>query len=48
MMFITPMPPTISPTDEMATIAMATPPVMARNWSMMESAVAMPKLFGLP
>ena len=30
-MFITPMPPTISPTLEMTTIAMATPNVIARN-----------------
>ncbi len=31
MIFITPMPPTIKPTDEITTIAMAMPPVIARN-----------------
>ena len=29
MMFITPMPPTIRPTDEITTIAIAMPPVIA-------------------
>ena len=47
MMFMTPIPPTSSPTDEIATMAMATPKVIDRKVSMIESAVAIPKLFGL-
>jgi hypothetical protein len=36
------------PTDEMAIIAMATPLTIERNFSMIDSAVLMPKLLGSP
>ena len=48
MMFITPMPPTIRPTDEITTIATATPPVIERNVWMSDSVVSIPKLSGAP
>jgi hypothetical protein len=41
--FITPIPPTSNPTDEIATIATATPNVIERKVSMIESAVDCPE-----
>src|SRR5205807_807803 len=48
MMFMTPMPPTISPTDEMATMAIATPPVIEWKVLIKFSVVSIPKLSGWP
>jgi hypothetical protein len=47
MMFMTPIPPTISPTEEITTIAMARPPVIERKLSRMLSDVSIPKLSAL-
>ena len=44
MMFITPMPPTIKPTEEITTIAIARPPVIERKLSRILSDVCIPKL----
>ena len=46
MMFMTPMPPTSRPMEEITTVTSTTMPMMSRNWLMMDSAVAMPKLSG--
>ena len=44
--FITPIPPTINPTDEITTIAIARPAVIERKFSRKPSAVSIPKLSG--
>ena len=46
MMFITPMPPTINPTEETTTIAIATPLRIERKLLRNSSAVCSPKLSG--
>ena len=44
MMFITPIPPTIRPTEEITTIAIASPAVIERKLSRILSEVSIPKL----
>ncbi len=48
MMFITPRPPIISPTDEITTMKRNVIAMIERNWSMMLAAVSIAKLFFSP